>query len=89
MSFTNGVSASKIIALIINLAVVIYLLLAKRLFGLHGGHLAEQARRERSSGWGAVEQGDARRPRLTVTFRPVTRRVACDAGRARALPSSR
>jgi hypothetical protein len=41
---------------IINLAVVIYLLLAKRLFGLRGGHQAERARRERSSGWGAIER---------------------------------
>jgi len=44
------------VALIINLAVVIYLLLAKRLFGLRGGHRAERARRERSSGWGAIER---------------------------------
>ncbi len=53
---TNGVSAFKIVALIINLAVVIYLLLAKRLFGLRGGYLAERARRESTSGWGAIER---------------------------------
>jgi uncharacterized membrane protein (DUF2068 family) len=53
---TNSVSAFKLIALAINLAVVIYLLLAKRLFGLRGGHRAERARRELSSGWGAVER---------------------------------
>jgi uncharacterized membrane protein (DUF2068 family) len=53
---TNSVSAFKLIALIINLAVVIYLLLAKRLFGLRGGHAAEQARRHASSGWGAIER---------------------------------
>jgi uncharacterized membrane protein (DUF2068 family) len=53
---TNSVSAFKLIALIINLAVVIYLLLAKRLFGLRGGHAAEHARREASSGWGAIER---------------------------------
>ena len=53
---TNGVSAFKLIALIINLAVVIYLLLAKRLFGLRGGHAAEHARREATSGWGAIER---------------------------------
>ncbi len=40
---TNGVSAFKLIALVINLAVVLYLLLAKRLFGLRGGHRAEHA----------------------------------------------
>jgi uncharacterized membrane protein (DUF2068 family) len=53
---TNSVSAFKLIALVINLAVVIYLLLAKRLFGLRGGHAAEQARRRASSGWGAIER---------------------------------
>ena len=53
---TNSVSAFKLVALIINLAVVIYLLLAKRLFCLRGGHQAERARRERSSGWGAIER---------------------------------
>jgi len=53
---TIGVSAFKLVALVINLAVVIYLLLAKRLFGLRGGHPAEHARRERSSGWGAIER---------------------------------
>jgi uncharacterized membrane protein (DUF2068 family) len=51
---TNGISVFKLIALIINLAVVIYLLLAKRLFGLRGGHAAEHARREASSGWAAI-----------------------------------
>jgi uncharacterized membrane protein (DUF2068 family) len=53
---TNGVSAFKLIALVINLAVVLYLLLAKRLFGLRGGHQALQARRAVSSGWPAIEQ---------------------------------
>ena len=53
---TNSVSAFKLIALIINLAVVIYLLFAKRLFGLRGGHAAEEARRRESSGWGAIER---------------------------------
>jgi uncharacterized membrane protein (DUF2068 family) len=53
---TNGLSAFKIIALIINLAVVLYLLLAKRLFGLRGGHAAEHARRQATSGWPAIER---------------------------------
>ena len=53
---TNGLSVFKLIALIINLAVVLYLLLAKRLFGLRGGHAAEHARREATSGWGALER---------------------------------
>jgi uncharacterized membrane protein (DUF2068 family) len=59
---TNGVSVFKLIALVINLAVVIYLLLAKRLFGLRGGHAAEHARREASSGWGAIERATSGAP---------------------------
>jgi uncharacterized membrane protein (DUF2068 family) len=56
---TLSVSVFKIITLVINLAVVIYLLFAKRLFGLRGGHRAEQARREASSGWAAIERDTA------------------------------
>jgi uncharacterized membrane protein (DUF2068 family) len=59
---TNGVSAFKLIALIINLAVVIYLLLAKRLFGLRGGAAAEHARREATSGWSAIERATTPAP---------------------------
>ncbi len=53
---SKSVSAFKLIAFIINLAVVIYLLLAKRLFGLRGGHAAEMARRESLGGWTAIER---------------------------------
>ena len=53
---TLSVSVFKLVTLVINLAVVTYLLFAKRLFGLRGGHAAEEARRERSSGWGAIER---------------------------------
>ncbi len=67
---TNGVSAFKLIALVINLAVVIYLLLAKRLFGLRGGHAAEHARREYTSGWAAVERATPGRPGASVTPAP-------------------
>jgi hypothetical protein len=37
-------------ALIVNLAIVVYLLLAKRLFGIRGGAAAEEALRERDVG---------------------------------------
>ncbi len=53
---TLSVSVFKLVTLAINLAVVIYLLFAKRLFGLRGGHAAELARREHSSGWAAIER---------------------------------
>ena len=52
---TKRVSAFKIIALVVNVAIVIYLLLAKRLFGLRGGAAAERAERERDVGWRALE----------------------------------
>jgi uncharacterized membrane protein (DUF2068 family) len=52
---TGKISVFKIIALIINLLVVIYLLFAKRLFGLRGGGHAEEAEIQRDSGWQALE----------------------------------
>jgi uncharacterized membrane protein (DUF2068 family) len=51
---TKGTSAFKIITLVINVAVVLYLLLAKRLFGLRGGHHAEVQRRQALGGWDAI-----------------------------------
>lgn len=53
---SHKVSALKIVTLVINLAVVVYLLFAKRLFGLRGGGRAEQAERERDTGWGALHR---------------------------------
>jgi uncharacterized membrane protein (DUF2068 family) len=47
---TRTVSPFKLIAFIINLAIVIYLLFAKRLFGLRGGAAAEEELRERDVG---------------------------------------
>jgi uncharacterized membrane protein (DUF2068 family) len=46
----------KVIGFLINVAVVVYLLLRKRLFGLRGGAAAEAAERERDLGWQAVER---------------------------------
>ncbi len=46
----------KVIAFLINVAVVVYLLLAKRLFGLRGGVAADQAEAERDQGWGALDR---------------------------------
>jgi uncharacterized membrane protein (DUF2068 family) len=43
-------------ALIVNLAIVVYLLWAKRLFGLRGGFAADQAERRRDVGWEALER---------------------------------
>jgi len=46
----------KVFALVINVAVVAYLLYAKRLFGLRGGERAELAAREADMGWPALER---------------------------------
>ena len=46
----------KVIGFIINLAVVVYLLFAKRLFGLRGGGAADDALRARDMGWDAIER---------------------------------
>jgi uncharacterized membrane protein (DUF2068 family) len=53
---TAYVSWFKVTALILNLAIVMYLLVAKRLFGLRGGYAMELAERERHTGWEALEQ---------------------------------
>jgi uncharacterized membrane protein (DUF2068 family) len=52
----HTVSPFKIVALIVNTAIVVYLLFAKRLFGLRGGAAAEEAVRERDTGWAALER---------------------------------
>ena len=46
----------KILAFVINVAVVAYLLLAKRLFGLRGGAAAEERERSADVGWEALER---------------------------------
>jgi uncharacterized membrane protein (DUF2068 family) len=53
---TAYVSWFKVTALIVNLAIVIYLLVAKRLFGVRGGHARELAERKRDTGWEALER---------------------------------
>jgi uncharacterized membrane protein (DUF2068 family) len=53
---TAYVSWFKVVALIVNLAIVIYLLVAKRLFGIRGGYARELAEREHATGWEALER---------------------------------
>jgi uncharacterized membrane protein (DUF2068 family) len=50
-------SPLKVFTLILNVAIVVYLLFAKRLFGLRGGAAADEAERERDSGWPAIDRG--------------------------------
>ncbi len=49
-------SPLKAAAFVVNVLVVAYLLWAKRLFGLRGGHAAEEERRRRLGGWEAIER---------------------------------
>ena len=53
---TKSVTALKVVALVINLAIAVYLLFAKRLFGLRGGGKAERAEHEADTGWTAIER---------------------------------
>jgi uncharacterized membrane protein (DUF2068 family) len=53
---SRTVSPFKVIALIVNIAIVVYLLFAKRLFGIRGGAAAEEALRERDVGLKALER---------------------------------
>jgi uncharacterized membrane protein (DUF2068 family) len=53
---TSSITWFKVTALLVNLAIVVYLLLAKRLFGFRGGAAAERAERERDIGWEALER---------------------------------
>jgi uncharacterized membrane protein (DUF2068 family) len=53
---TKSISWLKVLTLVINLLIVIYLLAAKRLFGLRGGGKAERAERAKDTGWGAIER---------------------------------
>jgi uncharacterized membrane protein (DUF2068 family) len=62
---TKSISVVKILAFVVNVAIVIYLLYAKRLFGLRGGGKAEEALRERDVGWEALERSAP--PEMKVT----------------------
>jgi uncharacterized membrane protein (DUF2068 family) len=50
----HKVSPFKLTALIVNVAIVVYLLLAKRLFGLRGGAAADEEERSRDVGWDSL-----------------------------------
>jgi hypothetical protein len=53
---SQGLSAFKVAAFVINVLVLAYLLYAKRLFGLRGGFRAEDKRRQELSGWAAFDR---------------------------------
>lgn len=53
---TVRISVLKILTLVINLAVVAYLLWAHRLFGVRGGGRADRGEKERDTGWEPLER---------------------------------
>ncbi|MGW4568736.1 DUF2127 domain-containing protein [Streptomyces sp. NPDC004561] len=50
------ITATKVLTLVINVAISVYLLVAKRLFGLRGGGKAEAAEKARDITWEALER---------------------------------
>jgi len=71
----KSVSALKVIILILNLAVAVYLLLAKRLFGLRGGGQADHAIYERDVGWPAIERATPKTGPEPPAFSPGSHRA--------------
>ncbi|MGO8958952.1 MAG: DUF2127 domain-containing protein [Streptosporangiaceae bacterium] len=53
---TKSITWLKVLTLVINLLIVGYLLVAKRLFGLRGGGQAERAEKAEDNGWAAIER---------------------------------
>jgi uncharacterized membrane protein (DUF2068 family) len=53
---SRAVSTFKAVAFVVNVAIAVYLLYAKRLFSLRGGGAAEQYERQRDVGWEALER---------------------------------
>jgi len=53
---TKSVTSLKVLTLVINVAIVAYLLFSKRLFGLRGGGRAERAEYDADVGWPAIER---------------------------------
>jgi uncharacterized membrane protein (DUF2068 family) len=74
-------TALKAIGFLINVAVVVYLLFKKRLFGLRGGGRAEHAARQREMGWGVIERATPATPRQSTADQSGPP-VAEDVGRA-------
>ncbi|MFZ0091159.1 MAG: DUF2127 domain-containing protein [Solirubrobacteraceae bacterium] len=58
----HGATPLKVIGFLINLAVVVWLLLRKRLFGLRGGGRAEAAERRESMSWETIERATPSTP---------------------------
>ena len=53
---SERITVFRVLTFLINVAIVAYLLLAKRLFGLRGGHAKVKELRKEQSGWVAVDR---------------------------------
>jgi uncharacterized membrane protein (DUF2068 family) len=62
----NGGTVLKVVGFLINLAVVIFLLYRKRLFGLRGGGAAEEAERAREMTWEHIDRVTLAIPHVTA-----------------------
>jgi uncharacterized membrane protein (DUF2068 family) len=63
--FVTAFGWFKLVTFLVNVAVVVYLGLGKRLFGLRGGGAADEARRQADGGWQAIDRrppGEAPQP---------------------------
>jgi uncharacterized membrane protein (DUF2068 family) len=60
------VSVLKLVAFVLNVLVVAYLLYAKRLFGVRGGHAVDVERKAELSGWKALERAQATSPGVPI-----------------------
>jgi uncharacterized membrane protein (DUF2068 family) len=58
----HRVTALKLIGFLINVAVVIYLLFAKRLFGLRGGGAVDERERAAAMSWETIERASPPHP---------------------------
>jgi uncharacterized membrane protein (DUF2068 family) len=56
---THHVTITKLLALLVNIAAVVYLVVAKRLFGVRGGEEAFRREREGESLWEVEQSGDS------------------------------
>jgi uncharacterized membrane protein (DUF2068 family) len=59
----------KVFAFVVNVAIVVYLLYAKRLFGFRGGAAADEAERAMDIGWEALEHASP--PAIAASSAPV------------------
>ena len=82
---TKSVTALKVLALVINVAIVAYLLISKRLFGLRGGGRAERADYDEDVGWPAIERAT---PEPFPDGPPAAHRPAAPGGTAGASSTS-